>query len=114
MAKLRTIGGTDNVGLVVDGGGDDPDIVTQDELDAALSDYVKTSDDRVYDELFDYTGSNTFTLQLTPAKILEVWVDTEDDLVLVRINNVTVVGNIVAINNQTFASGDVIRIQYAI
>ncbi len=37
MAKLRSVGGMSTSGLIIEVGGDDPDIVTQQELDEALS-----------------------------------------------------------------------------
>lgn len=68
----------------------------------------------VPDEIFDYSGSNTFTLSQAPKLVSQVWIDSTDSLTLVRVANVSVNGNDVTINNQTFQDGDSIRIHYFI
>lgn len=66
----------------------------------------------VPDEVFDYTGSNTFTLSQIPKFVSQVWIDGTNSLTLVRVSNVSISGGNVTINNQKFESGDLIRVHY--
>lgn len=84
------------------------------ELTAAISSLARTYSIVMPEEVFDYNGTNTYTLSQTPVVISTVMIDHGDSFTLVTTDNITVDGKNVTIKNETITTGDRIRISYSI
>lgn len=85
------------------------------ELQAAFSNLARRYSIVMPEEVFDYSGSNTFTLSQAPVVVSTVMIDHNDgSFTLVTTDNTTVSGKNVTINNETLVSGDRVRISYSI